>query len=282
MEHIKYDTRILVSQSSYEIKDDDRFLIPFVQGTQIGFVNKETEVVIPASYDFVLDDFYHEESLVRVGKTYGVAYPRKTTEPAVYLRKIYGLLKSNGELLIPIEYEGIVMPKFSNRIVLRSCKSGYAVIDSKGDFVVPFGKYNYIDGYQQGYARVKLGKQTNGLWETDALWGIIDEDGKEVLKPIYKNIWSFYGKSLHFTRVESEHERFEFHLSEGRLEYYGYQKDKETEMKRKLNDYKSLIEYRNETYDEYNGSYAQDVMGYSDQDIDDAFEGDPDAYWNID
>ena len=37
-----------------------------------------------------------------------------------------------------------------------------------------------------------------------------------------------------------------------------------------------------DTYDRYNGSYAQDVEGWSDQDIDDVFDGDPDAYWNID
>ena len=35
-------------------------------------------------------------------------------------------------------------------------------------------------------------------------------------------------------------------------------------------------------YEEYAGTYAQDVMGYSDDVIDDAFDGDPDAYWNID
>lgn len=37
-----------------------------------------------------------------------------------------------------------------------------------------------------------------------------------------------------------------------------------------------------ETYTEYNGSYAQDEMGWSDQMIDDVLEGDPDLYWNID
>lgn len=37
-----------------------------------------------------------------------------------------------------------------------------------------------------------------------------------------------------------------------------------------------------QTYDRYNGSYAQDEMGYSDDDIDTIFDGDPDAYWNID
>ena len=40
--------------------------------------------------------------------------------------------------------------------------------------------------------------------------------------------------------------------------------------------------YEEETYERYNGSYAQDVEGWSDQDIDDVFDGDPDAYWNID
>ena len=35
-------------------------------------------------------------------------------------------------------------------------------------------------------------------------------------------------------------------------------------------------------YREFAGSYAQDVEGYSDDVINDAFDGDPDAYWNID
>ena len=36
------------------------------------------------------------------------------------------------------------------------------------------------------------------------------------------------------------------------------------------------------TYERYGGSYAQDEMGYSDDDIDTIFDGDPSAYWNID
>ena len=35
-------------------------------------------------------------------------------------------------------------------------------------------------------------------------------------------------------------------------------------------------------YGEYAGTYAQDVMGYSDDVINDAFDGEPDAYCNID
>ncbi len=280
-EQIDYGTKILVDRLHYDLKKDDRFLLPFTQNEKIGFINKEAEIIIPASYQFVLDDFYHEKSLVRVGEIYGVAFERKTSTPAVYLRKRYGLLKTNGELLLPIEYEGIVMPLFSNRIVLRSYEKGYTVIDFNGNIIVPYGKYNYIDGFDAGVARVKLGKTTNGLRESGAKWGIIDENGNEILQPIYKNIWNFYNKALQYTRVESDTNIFEFHFSDRKLMPNGYQREKDAEIQMGMDNYRALQEYRESTYEEYNGSYAQDVMGYSDQDIDDAFDGNPDAYWNI-
>lgn len=37
-----------------------------------------------------------------------------------------------------------------------------------------------------------------------------------------------------------------------------------------------------QTYGRYAGTYAQDVAGYSDDEIDTIFDGEPDAYWNID
>lgn len=37
-----------------------------------------------------------------------------------------------------------------------------------------------------------------------------------------------------------------------------------------------------ETYDQYNGTWAQDVEELSDQFINDVLDGGPDAYWNID
>lgn len=36
------------------------------------------------------------------------------------------------------------------------------------------------------------------------------------------------------------------------------------------------------TYGRYRGSYAQDQAGFSDEDIDEVLEGDPDNYWNLD
>lgn len=43
-----------------------------------------------------------------------------------------------------------------------------------------------------------------------------------------------------------------------------------------------IYNYIPETYERYSGSYAQDEMGYSDDDIDTIFDGDSSAYWNID
>lgn len=49
-----------------------------------------------------------------------------------------------------------------------------------------------------------------------------------------------------------------------------------------MNYYDCAADYEKQTYDRYNGSYAQDEMDYSDDDIDTIFDGNPDAYWNID
>ena len=47
-------------------------------------------------------------------------------------------------------------------------------------------------------------------------------------------------------------------------------------------DYDPYDDYYEESYGEFAGTYAQDYMGFSDDTIYDAFEGDADAYWNID
>lgn len=45
---------------------------------------------------------------------------------------------------------------------------------------------------------------------------------------------------------------------------------------------RSNDDYDKPSYGQYAGSYAQDQEGWSDNDINDAFDGFADAYWNID
>ena len=185
----------------------------------------------------------------------------------------------------------------------------WAVIDNQGNYVVPFGKYGWIDGFDSGIARVRTNKQlgratfTTGIildidtpnpiaiegkeniqsfYENDrvkhpdkyAKWGIINEKGEEVLPVIYDEVWNFYGKKRFSTTVVKDGYSSEvyFHDLNPLLP------------DRKKNSLSPSFDNDGygSHYGEYAGSYAQDVMGYSDDVINDALDGDPDAYWNID
>ena len=106
--------------------------------------------------------------------------------------------------------------------------------------------------------------------------------GEEVLPVVYDNIWNFLGKKIFSTRVEKDGEvkHINFHdLNPSSPKVVIKKKDPEP-----LED--SNIDGDEEsygtTYGKYAGSYAQDVAGFSDDVIDDVFEGVPEAYWNID
>lgn len=58
--------------------------------------------------------------------------------------------------------------------------------------------------------------------------------------------------------------------------------DKAFEEDREEEEYDDNSWYDEDNYYKYKGSYAQDVMGLSDEFIDDVLDGDPEAYWNID
>jgi hypothetical protein len=190
---------------------------------------------------------------------------------------------------------------YGNVTVVENRDYQWAVIDNQGNFVVPFGKYGWIDGFDSGLARVRTYTTPEQFREATAKflnmsadrvgivcathnsvkgnniiakWGIINEMGEEVLPVEYDNIWNFYGKSRWSTKVEKDGYTTEvqFHDLNPSLPVHGSRSFR--------NDYEDYVEHGH--YDEYAGTYAQEVMGYSDEDIDDIFDGDPDAYWNID
>ena len=167
--------------------------------------------------------------------------------------------------------------------VVERRDGAYAVLDKNDNEIVPFGKYAWIDGFDHGLARVRIGYSANTItvltidgpinaWHK---WGIINKQGEEVLPVIYDNIWNFKGKNRLSTYVESKErggEEVFFHDLDDSIPY----------PKWKYNSRRAYNDDYGTRYGEYEGSYAQDIMGYSDDVINDAFEGDPDAYWNID
>lgn len=205
----------------------------------------------------------------------------------------------------------IVENKFDSVIVFETSDYQWGVKDLEGNIIVPAGKYGWIDGFDHGLARVRThkdpgragsligivnlepkdgepdvisGKENVQAYinkdkslhpENYAKWGIINEKGEEVLPVEYDDVWNFKGKGRLSTRVVKDGQASEvnFHdLNPDILEPSSYSSDTEGDW----------CDYDRPHYEEYAGSYAQDVEGYSDEDIDDAFDGDPDAYWNID
>ncbi len=264
-------TKILVPASSYKLKEDQRLLIPFTSGEKIGFVNQDGIIVVKPHYSMYYGDCYSNEDYIRVAVDVPYGYIRSGGKVACYNRSLYGLIASNGKIIFESSFNSLV-PAIGNKelYTAQNEKFQYGVLRVDGSVVVPFGKYNWIDGYDNGLARVKIGTATNGQKENGNKWGLIDENGNEVLPIEYDAIWAFYDKKRTTTKVVKGDIAQDIVLSD----IFGVN-DIPLKDSRLYDDYGT-------NYGEYEGYYAQDVEGYSDDVIDDAFDGDPDAYWNID
>ena len=268
-------TKILVPASSYNMPDDNRLLIPFTSGDKIGFVTKEGSIVVKPQFTMYYGDCYDESDNIRVAVDNLYGYTRSGGKVATYKRPMYGLINYKGETIFEPSFYSL-LPAIGNKklYTVQNNNFEYAVLNIDGTIVVPFGKYSWIDGFDNGLARVKIGKVTNGQKDNGNKWGLINENGKEVLPLEYDDIWTFYGKKRVTTKVIKGNVARNVILSEilGKDEVQEY-------------DCSSCNYYDNDygtSYGKYAGTYAQDVEGYSDDVIDDAFDGDPDVYWNID
>lgn len=261
-------TKILVPASAYNIKTDSRLLIPFTSGEKVGFINNEGEVKVQPKYSMYYGDIYNECDYAKVAieETYG--FPRSAGRVSTYKRSLFGLINKDGiEVLKPV-YLSMIFSIGNDNLLLTVQREDrkWGVIDVNGNEIVPFGKYDWLDGFDHGYARVKLGHSPT---INENKWGIINAQGDEVLPVEYNNIWNFYDKDRYTVRIEKDGIGKDFTLRQ------------KVARQIRNSDYDCRNTYGTH-YGEYAGSYAQDVMGYSDDVINDAFDGDPDAYWNID
>lgn len=268
-------TKFLVSASSYNMQDDDRLLIPFTSGDKIGLINKEGYIVVKPQFTMYYGDCYDESDNIRVAIDNLYGFPRSGGKVATYKRPMYGLINYKGETIFEPSFCSL-LPAIGNKnlYTVQDKNFEYAVLNTDGTEVVPYGKYSWIDGFDNGLARVRIGNVTNGQKENGNKWGMINENGKVVLPLEYDDIWAFYGKKRVTTKVVKGDVAQIVVLSE----ILG--KDEAQEYDRSSNNCYD-DDYRT-SYREYAGTYAQDVEGYSDDVIDDAFDGDPEAYWNID
>lgn len=252
-----------VPASHYNVSKDKRLLIPFKKNHKIGFVNRQAEYVVDAKYDIVYGDAYNENSLIKVGVRYVFSRQYQVGGRIyTYDTHKWGVIDDAGHTVIEPTYSGISISDDKKLFSVKDFKKGSGVVTRDGKIIVPFGIYNFIDGFTKGFARV----QKNGRW------GIIDTQGNIALPAEYDAIWTFHEKSnLFSTKVFKDGIEKQFLFSSGKLKE-----------KSKMNTHYSPYDSNDSHYGEYAGTYAQDVAGYSDDVINDAFDGEPEAYWNID
>ena len=176
-------TKILVPASSYDMAKDSRLLIPFTSGEKIGFVNRDGIVVVKPEYTMYYGEFYNEQDLVKVAIDYTYGFIRSGGKVATYRKPLYGLINVKGEMVLNAEYSEIV-PSIGGGLLFTVQKNGqYGVLDASGMEIVPFGRYGYIDGFDRGLARVKIGTTTNGVMNNGCRWGILTIPGKRSCRP---------------------------------------------------------------------------------------------------
>lgn len=105
----------------------------------------------------------------------------------------------------------------NKRVVTQDPHHRWAVFDMYGNFVVPYGKYIQIDGYNRNLARVLkynhvMNPATGEQIDCYKTWGIIDKEGKEIVECEYDQIYKFYGKDNWFTILRKGRISTKFHL----------------------------------------------------------------------
>ena len=186
--------------------------------------------------------------------------------------------------------------RYGDVIVVQHSDYEWGVIDIKGKVIVPFGKYGWIDGFDQGLARVRTHKHSGRVGNTIAIigdlddiegtsikgkeniqrfldndrskhpenyakWGIINTKGEEVLPLVYDDIWNFLGKDRYSTRVE---------LNGAYEEVYFHDLNPSLPVRGREEHYSPSSDYGDYSGDYYNNCY--DSEGFFDEErLEDAF-----------
>lgn len=203
------DIKIIINLKDYKISQEKRLLIPFIaknnrvfQQNKMGLLNRNGYMVCEPLYDIILDDCFSDEDIIRVGKLFPYGYSNSNGNVSSYVRYKYKAMTTNGDFITDMDFDSIMVSTDKKYITVQDRKKGYAVFDRKGNEIISFGKYSWIDGFDLNLARV------NNLVSPDSIerkWGIINITGEEVLPLEYSEIWNFYGKNRDTTRVIKNH-----------------------------------------------------------------------------
>ena len=286
------DKRIIVDAKDYNLQNDKRLLIPFVEVRrkakiyipQKGMLNKGGEIVVEPKYDVVVGDCFAEDDLLVMGKYY-----QEDGNPYIFCH--YDIYTGKGDMLISDVVDFVLSTdrKIATVFVNSEYEYGWGVINSKNEWIIPPGKYDWVSGFNKGHARVKSGSETNGHEDAIVLWGIVNSDGLEVVPLKYHNIHNFYDSDYDSIKVEKDKNSGTESISLGELSSIwrimkarGKKVREEREKEIKAIHQRMRKQEEEKYWDTYGYSHREYKGIYSDDAISDAFDGDPEACWNAD
>lgn len=286
---LNYEECFCVGNNYYKVKRNGKYGI--VRYSTLSGIKEIT----PITYDdcnLICDNIFK----VRMNNKYGiVCYEQETARN-----------------IIPINFDSIILYNlrpFYNGMSKNKVPFCYAIVQDKNKFRL----FNMCNGlvskeyyqslkftFNRGYGNQKviancavpfIIAQKEGFYAllsksgekiTDYIYQSISEMKYGVFPVCYNNKWGVineFGEVL----VECKYDKI-IHIGVGTLkaEFCGETKNINLDNYKYLMKTNTSLSYEPQTYGRYAGTYAQDEAGFSDDDIDTIFEGDPSAYWNVD
>ena len=180
-------------------KFSDGLAAVWLNGKGWGFIDKTGKEVVPCKYHYV-NSFDQGLAAVELNGKWGfIDTTGKEVVPCNYdgvgdfsegLAAVQGesgkggFIDTTGKEVIPCQYNAILAAFKDGRAVVEAStgqiKNGHTVyawgvIDTQGNVVVPFGKYDKVYNFSDGLAAMCVGS-----WP-DEKWGRIDKTGQEVV-----------------------------------------------------------------------------------------------------
>ncbi len=214
-------------------------------------------------------------------------------------------------------FDGIIPPTYKSairynmfRYIVQNYNGKWGIIDSKNHLICDFLYDEYFENFRglwhrdnKHYAIFVCGKRKvlvdvftgervsdyydSLLWLSDPNYchvginqkfGIITSHGETIIPCIYDRIYGAY-----VTRAGVQSTDAIFEGKHGKIVDSVFIKEVIKPATSANNRDFEIDSYEERpTYVKYEGTYAQDVAGYSDDEIDTILDGNPDAYWNID
>lgn len=201
--------KVIAPLKGYNFKADQRLLIPFQSGSKVGFLDSEGHIKVPPKYLMCYGDCYTEDDYIFVSCPFILPKSNGVSSDHTYIS--YGLIDYTGTEILPVEYRKLI-PAIGNKELYsaQNKELKYGVIDiCKKALIVPFGKYEWIDGFCNGLARIKIGTSADGTLLTTAKWGLIKEDG--TLVAVCDYIYPFYNHTFN-NRLAAKNNGFDIFI----------------------------------------------------------------------